>query len=269
MGEAVVDAVTSADGTRIAYEQTGGGPPVILVDAAGCFRGFGPMLPLAGLLATDFTVIRYDRRGRGESGDTAPYAVDREIDDLQALIDAVGGSACVFGFSSGAVLSLRAAMRGLPIRKLALLEPPLELDDSTLTEPEEPDLAAELTALIDAGRRGDALVHFNASIGVPDEMIDGLRRSAAWPDLERLAHTLVYDCAVTTAVPVDGLRTLATPTLVVNSEQSDERLRGWARQLEDLLPDAVRREMPGEWHGVPLEDLAPELARFFGTEPRH
>ena len=258
--------VTSADGTEIAYDLMGSGPPVVV--AGGIFCDRRTTQALAEQLADTCTVVNFDRRGRGESGDTTPYAVDREIDDLQALIDAVGGSACVFGFSSGAVLALRAAMRGAPIRRLALLEPPLELDDSIQSEPEEPALAAELTALIEAGRRGDALVHFNASIGVPDEMIDGLRRSEAWPALERLAHTLVYDCAVTTAVPVDGLRTLATPTLVVNSAQSDERLRGWARQLEDLLPDAVRREMPGEWHGVPLEDLGPELARFFGTEPR-
>jgi pimeloyl-ACP methyl ester carboxylesterase len=264
MNQIAVDTLTSADGTTIAFERTGSGPAVVLVDAASCFRGFGPMMRLPELLAADFTVIRYDRRGRGESTDTPPYAVDREVDDLQALIDAAGGSAYVFGFSSGAVLALHAALRGLAIRKLVLLEPPLELDGPPSTEP---DLAAELSELIDAGRRGDAVVHFNTSIGVPPEIIAGLRQSEAWPALERLAHTLVYDCVVTRIVPADRLAALATPTLVVNSAGSDHRLRGWARQLCDVMPNATHREMDGEWHGVPLEDLAPVLTAFFAAEP--
>ncbi len=261
-----MSTITSADGTRIAYERTGSGPAVILVDAASCYRGFGPMVPLPGLLDRDFAVIRYDRRGRGESTDTAPYAVDREIDDLQALIELAGGSASLFGFSSGAVLALRAALRGLPVRRLALLEPPLALDD--VPDPADDALAGELTALVEAGRRGDAVVHFNQSIGVPEEMIAGLVGSEAWPALEQLAHTLVYDCEVTAQLPVDRMRELATPTLVVNSEQSDERLRGWSRRLQELMPNAVHRELKGEWHGVPLEDLAPELIRFFSGPGR-
>jgi pimeloyl-ACP methyl ester carboxylesterase len=262
-----MSTVTSADGTRIAYERTGSGPAVILVDAASCYRGFGPMVPLPGLLDQDFTVIRYDRRGRGDSTDTAPYAVDRELDDLRALIDLTGGSAALFGFSSGAVLALRAALSGLRVRRLALLEPPLALDEDG-PDPADDTLVAELTALIEAGRRGDAVVHFNRTIGVPEEMIAGLLESEAWPGLERLAHTLVYDCEVTAPLPADRLRELATPTLVVNSEQSDERLRGWARRLGELMPNAVHRELKGEWHGVPLEDLAPELIRFLSAPDR-
>src|SRR5918996_3561530 len=127
--QATTSTVRSEDGTSIAYERIGTGPPLVIVDAALGFRGFGPMGELAGLLAGDFMVVTYDRRGRGESTDTPPYAVEREVEDLAALIAAAGGSAFVYGFSSGAVLGLHAAARGLPITKLALLEPPLGVDD--------------------------------------------------------------------------------------------------------------------------------------------
>jgi pimeloyl-ACP methyl ester carboxylesterase len=162
--QATAGKARSADGTTIAFERTGTGPALILVDAALGFRGFGPMGELAGLLAGDFTVVTYDRRGRGESTDTPPYVVDREVDDLAALIEEAGGSAFVYGFSSGAVLGLHAAARGLPIPKLALLEPPIPLDD----QPEEGDLRAEVAEMVAAGRRGDAVEHFNRSIGVPE-----------------------------------------------------------------------------------------------------
>jgi pimeloyl-ACP methyl ester carboxylesterase len=128
--QATARAVRSADGTSIAFSRIGTGPELILVDAAAGFRGFGPMGALAAALAPEFTVFTYDRRGRGESADTPPYAVEREVEDLHALIEAAGGSACVYGFSSGAVLALRAAADGLAIEKLALMEPPLELDES-------------------------------------------------------------------------------------------------------------------------------------------
>ncbi len=157
-----VEKVTSADGTSIAVEREGDGPALVLVDAAGSFRGFGPMGALPGALAPEFTVVTYDRRGRGESADTAPYSVDKEVDDLRAVIEAAGGSAFVYGFSSGAVLALHAAACGLPITKLALLEPPLALDDEP-SDPAEQDLQAEIAELIAADRRGDAIVQFNSS----------------------------------------------------------------------------------------------------------
>jgi pimeloyl-ACP methyl ester carboxylesterase len=205
------------------------------VDAAAGFRGFGPMGPLAAALAPELTVYTYDRRGRGESTDTPPYAVEREVEDLQALIEAAGGSACVYGFSSGAVLALHAAADGLPIEKLALMEPPLELDEHA---PAEPDLAAEVDELVAAGRRGDAVEHFNRTIGVPEEMIAGLRQAPFWPALEELAHTLVYDTVITTSLPATRLPAITTPTLVLASAGSDERLLGWARAVADALPNA-------------------------------
>jgi pimeloyl-ACP methyl ester carboxylesterase len=264
--QATARRVRSADGTSIAFDRVGSGPAIVLVDAAAGFRGFGPMGPLAGALAPEFTVFTYDRRGRGESTDTQPYAVEREVEDLHALVAAAGGSACVYGFSSGAVLALRAAADGLPIEKLALMEPPLELDEQA---PPEPDLGAEVAELVAAGRRGDAVEHFNRSIGVPEEVMAGLRQAPFWPALEALAHTLVYDTVITSsALPPERLPAVATPTLVLASAGSDERLLGWAGAVADALPNGSLRTMKGEWHGVPLEGLAPVLSEFFGEGHR-
>ncbi|MCW3820328.1 alpha/beta fold hydrolase [Micromonospora sp. DR5-3] len=256
----VEGTVRSADGTTIAYERSGSGPTVVMVDAAGGFREMGPMRPLAALLADEFTVVCYDRRGRGGSSDTAPYHVDREVDDLRALVAEVGAPACLFGFSSGAVLALVAAARGLPVERLALLEPPLDLSS---TPTGEPGLAAEIAGLVAAGRRGDAVAHFQASIGVPAELTEGMRESPWWPALERLAHTLVYDLTIVDALPADELAQVTVPTLVVDSEQSDARLREWAAGVAAALPHSHRRSMRGDWHQVPEADLAPALADFF------
>ncbi|MEU2612164.1 alpha/beta fold hydrolase [Micromonospora sp. NPDC007271] len=256
----VEGTVRSADGTTIAYERSGTGPTVIMVDAAGGFREMGPMRPLAALLADEFTVICYDRRGRGRSSDTAPYHVDREVDDLRALVEEVGGPAGLFGFSSGAVLALVAAARGLPVGRLALLEPPLDLAEAPTGEP---GLAAEIAQLVTAGRRGDAVAHFQAAIGVPAELTEGMRGSPSWPALEQLAHTLVYDLTIVDALPADELARVSVPALVIDSEQSDARLRGWAAGVAAALPHGHRRSMRGDWHQVPEAVLAPVLADFF------
>jgi pimeloyl-ACP methyl ester carboxylesterase len=162
------------------------GPTVILVDAAGNFRGFSPMPELAEALAPDFAVFTYDRRGKGASTDTLPYAVDREFDDLQALIGLAGGSAFVHGFSSGATLALLAAEHGLGIAKLSLLEPPLQVDATP--PPAAPGISGEVARLIIAGRRGDAYEHWMRGIGVPAEMIAQMRDGPLWPALEATAH---------------------------------------------------------------------------------
>lgn len=252
------EKVTSADGTSIAFERTGSGPAIVLVDAAGCCRGIGPTPALVPELAGNFTVVAYDRRGRGESTDTLPYAVAREVEDLRAVIDAVGGSAFLYGFSSGGVLALEAARSGLPVRRMVLLEPPIS------GEPPEdgPGLRAELTALVDAGRRGDAVEHFNRSIGVPAELVAGLRESPAWPVMEAMAHTLVYDLTITPSLTTADLAAITTPTLVVNSESSDERLRTWARDAAAALPNGTHLSLPGEWHGVAAADLAAAITDF-------
>jgi pimeloyl-ACP methyl ester carboxylesterase len=254
------NTVTSPDGTCIAYERAGSGPALVLVDPAGGFRGFGPMPPVVPLLSEHFTVLSYDRRGRGESTDTPPYDVAREVEDLRAVIDATGGPAYVYGYSSGATLALHAAIAGLPIRGLALFEPPVKLPGDP---PEEGALAAEVTELVAAGRRGDAYLHFLRSIGVPEEMIGGIRQHPAWPELEKLAHTLAYDPRITTTLPFERLAEVTVPTLVLHSEGSDERLDTWAKAIGTALPDASIRALKGEWHGVPPETLVPVITEFF------
>jgi pimeloyl-ACP methyl ester carboxylesterase len=256
----LTDRVTSSDGTTIAFEQVGEGPPLVLVDPAAGFRGFGPMGELADALAPRFSVFRYDRRGRGESTDTLPYAVEREVEDLQAVIEAAGGSAFVHGFSSGAVLAMHAAAQGLPMPKLTLLEPPLSFDEPRSEAPDP--LEREVAELVAAGRRGDAVEHFNRAIGVPDEYLVGMREAPYWPALEALAHTLVYDCIIPRTMTVPTMRSIRTPTLVVASEGTDERLLAWGRQLSETMPNATFHSLPGEWHGVPADVLARAMTQF-------
>lgn len=247
--------VTSADGTTIAYEQVGAGPALVMVDPASGFHGFRPTAPLIPLLAERFTVVTYDRRGRGDSGDTLPYAVDREVEDLRAVIEAAGGEAYVFGFSSGAALALHAA--GAGILGLALLEPPVDFEAPPSA------LGGEVTELVAAGRRGEAMEHFNRSIGVPAEMIEGLREAPFWPGLEALAHTLVYDTLITDSLTPQRVATIEVPTLVVNSEASDERLVRWSQEVAAALPNGRHLGLPGEWHMVDPKLLAAEMAAFF------
>jgi pimeloyl-ACP methyl ester carboxylesterase len=263
--EITTGTVRSADGTLIAYDRSGSGPALVLVDAACGFRGFGPMTGLAALLAPAFTVYVYDRRGRGGSTDTAPYAVDREVEDLAAVIGAAGGSAYVHGFSSGAVLALRAAVAGLPITKLSLLEPPLDTTGGAADEGAS-DLAAEVGALVAAGRRGDAVEHFQRGIGVPADMVAVMRQAPFWPTLESVAHTLAYDVLVAGSLPVDELAGIGTPTLVVTSESSSDNLRAWGRGVAEALPNGEHRAMSGEWHGVPDEDLTAALTGYFTAD---
>lgn len=257
--------VTSADGTSIGFDSVGSGPALILVDAAAGFRGFGPMTSLAEHLKSSFSVLTYDRRGRGESTNTLPYSVEREVEDLAALIEASGGSAYVYGFSSGAVLGLYAAAQGLAIKRLALLEPPLVLDQPAPEpgQPDQPDLGAEIAALVAAGRRGDAVEHFHTSIGVPSEIIAGIQQSPAWPVLESIAHTLAYDAVISKTFPVARLADITTPTLVLASAASDQRLLGWSQGLAGALPAATFRAVQGTWHGVSEQALAPILTEFF------
>ncbi len=260
MNSTEIGRVTSRDGTSIAFERVGTGPAVILVDAAGNFRGFSPMPQLAEALAQDFTTFTYDRRGKGASTDTLPYAVDREIDDLQALIDLAGGSAFVHGFSSGAILGLLAAEHGIGIAKVSLLEPPLRVE---VTPPPPSGISGEVARLVITGRQGEAYECWLNGIGVPAEMIAGMRESPLWPALEATAHTLIYDSLIPGSLPPDRLAAISTPALVVASEGSDDRLRNWAQGVAEALPDASARFLPGTWHGVDAVHLAPALTQFF------
>jgi pimeloyl-ACP methyl ester carboxylesterase len=258
----ISQCLESADGTRIAFDRSGEGPPLILVDQAGHYRdlsSFGGLIPL---LASTFTVYTYDRRGRGESSDTPPYAPEREVEDLAALITAAGGSAYVYGYSSGALLALRAAAGSLPIKRLAVLEPPLQDDDAERPDP----LTIELAELVDAGRRGDAVEHFHQSIGVPPEFIAQMRSTPTWGKLQSVAHTLVYDCMISDATTPALLRRVEIPTLVLDSQASPDDLTGWAATVADLLPRGTHRSLAGQWHSVPDEILAPVLVEYLRDE---
>lgn len=251
-------SVRSADGTSIVYERAGDGSAVIMIDPALGYSGFDSIRGLGALLADAFTVITYDRRGRGDSGDTPPYAVQREIEDLDALITEAGGSASVYGFSSGGLLALHAAAAGLPIRKLALMEPPVR----DAGEPPDEAFTAHVSRLVSEGRRAEAVDFFLTTIGVPEEALEGMIPARAAVD--RVAHTLVYDCAISDATSFATLRSVTTPTLVLDSLGSSDDLTGGAAAVAGALPRGTRRSLAGEWHGVPSETLAPVLADFFG-----
>ncbi|GAB3145070.1 alpha/beta hydrolase [Micromonospora sonneratiae] len=263
--------VRSADGTTIAFDQHGEGPAVVLVGGATQHRRIDPSTgQLTTLLATDFTVVHYDRRGRGDSGDTGPYAVEREIDDLAALIKQVGGTAHVYGMSSGAVLALRATAAGLPVTRLALYEPPFIIDDSRPALPA--DYLDRLTELLSAGRRADAVGHFMTyAVGLPPEVVAEMRGSQMWAAAEAVAHTLAYDGAVMgdtmsgRPLPRSWATSVTVPTLAIDGGESPTWARDAVRALADLLPRARHRTLPGQTHGADPTVLAPVLREFFAA----
>ncbi|GII28596.1 alpha/beta fold hydrolase [Planotetraspora mira] len=258
-------AVTSADGTTIAYEHTGGGPALVLVDGAMCYRGAGPMRPLAALLQDTFTVYAYDRRGRGESSDTLPYAVAREVEDLQALIAQAGGEAYVYAISSGAALTLATAAAGPGITKMALYEPPFMAEAEGGSRIKE--YTERLHELLDAGRRGDAVALFMTYVGMPSQVVAGIRAQPGWAALEAIAPTLAYDDALLAGgvVPRDLTSAIAVPALVLGGGASPQGLQQAAKATADALPAAEHRTLDGQTHDVAPEALAPVLAEFFGA----
>ena len=261
-----MNTVTSRDGTTIAYDRSGEGPPLVLV--GGALSDRSAVGSLTEALAPRFTAIAYDRRGRGDSGDTAPYAVEREIEDLEALVTAAGGSSFVFGHSSGAALALEATARGLPATKLALYEPPFIVDDGH--EPLPDDYVERLAELAASGRRGDAVEYFLTSgPGVPPEVVAGMRNEPFWPGMEKIAHTLAYEGAVMgdtmsgRPLPADRWASVIVPTLVMDGDQSPAWARNSVAALVDVLPNAERRSLEGQDHGAASEVLAPVLVEFF------
>jgi pimeloyl-ACP methyl ester carboxylesterase len=253
--EYALRTVTSKDGTPIAYDQSGVGPAVILV--VGAFNDHATGAPLAQALEAHFTVFNYDRRGRGESGDTEPYAVEREIEDLEALIAQAGGSASVFGYSSGAILALRAAAGSLTIPKLALYEPPP-------TGARAGELAPQLAQFIAADRRGDAVELFQTdAVGIPAEFVAQLRSAPFRPALEKIAHTLVYESTILQALPTGLLASVRVPALVIDGEKSPEVMRHAAKELADALPEGRYRTLAGQGHDITPALVAPLLLDFF------
>jgi pimeloyl-ACP methyl ester carboxylesterase len=251
--------VTSSDGTSIAFERYGAGPALIAVDAAGSYSGFRPFPAPVELLAPHFAVYVYDRRGRGASTDTLPYAAQREVDDLAALIAEAGGSAFVYAFSSGGLVALHAAGSGLAIPKLALFEPPIEANQHATGES---TFTAELAELVATGRRREAVEFFHRGIGVPEEIMAQMTPEV-WTALEAVAHTLVYDCRISDATSLRLLRSVTAPTLVIDSQSSSSELTGMAATVVEALPNGTHRSLAGGWHGVPDDAIAPVLAEWF------
>ncbi|MGH9250991.1 MAG: alpha/beta fold hydrolase [Acidimicrobiales bacterium] len=260
------DQALSRDGTPIAFERLGGGDPVILV--GGALQGRATYRPLAEELSQHFTVVNYDRRGRGDSGDTAPYAVEREIEDLGALVAEAGGTASVYGHSSGAALVLHAAARGLTIDKIVLHEPPFGSgsDEERKAEQEE---AEHIETLLAQDRRGDAIEFFLTSMGMPSEIVDHLRHD---PAMLANAPTILYDPFEVTSDRSRGGRTPAeqasgvtAPALVLAGAASADWMIEASRQIADALPNGRLRVLEGQEHVVPPQVLAKVLTEFLAS----
>ncbi len=256
--------VNSKDGTQIAYEKNGQGPALILVDGALCYRSFGPMGELSKLLAPHFTVYTYDRRGRGESSNGMPFAVEREVEDIEALIDAAGGKANLFGTSSGGCLALEAVLKlGKKIQKLAIYEAPYNSDKASMKEWK--DYRKNLAEALSANRRGEAVMLFMKLVGTPAEMVEGMRNSPAWPMFEAVAPTLAYDAAEMgedRSVPSKRMTRILSPTLVLNGTALPFMF-DTAQALAKAIPHAQQRTLEGQRHDVDLKVLAPVLVEFF------
>ena len=257
----------SKDGTPIAFDQSGQGPAIILVAGATATRL--AETSLAAALATQFTVFAYDRRGRGDSGDTTPYAVEREVEDIDALITEAGGSAFVFGHSSGAVLALESARRLTGrIEKLAMYEPPFIVDDSRPPVPS--DYVPRINKLVAEGRRSEAVEYFMSdAMLIPAEMVAQMRNMPMWPQIESVAHTIAYDGAIMGETMSGNPATLkkwasvSVPTLVMVGGVSPAFFHNGAQSLVDILPNAKSRILAGQDHGPADDVLTPALVEFF------
>jgi pimeloyl-ACP methyl ester carboxylesterase len=257
-----METVTSADGTTIAFDTTGGGPALVLVVGAFCDRH--TTNSLAKRLAPDFTVYEYDRRGRGDSGDTSPYAVGREVDDLRAVVDATGGAPFVFGHSSGAVLALEAAARAVPMGKLVAYEPPYIVEGTR--ERPGADLADRLATLVAGGSRADAARLFlTEAVQVPPQAVAMIDQSPDWPAMVALAHTLQYDIEVCddNEIRPERLGNISAPTLVLGGENSPDWFHTTVRATAAAIPGARHEFLAGQDHGAADDVLAPVLIDFY------
>ncbi|MCU1258670.1 MAG: hydrolase [Bryobacterales bacterium] len=258
--------VLSKDGTAIAFDRIGAGPAVILIDGALCYRGMGQSGKLANLMAQRFTVFTYDRRGRGASSDTAPYAVEREVEDIEALLSEAGGTASVWGISSGAVLALEAANRLKGIKKLALYEPPFIVDDSRSTTEDDWVRIGEAVA---ADRRSDAVRIFLKSVGVPGFFTKLMRLMPMWSKIKAVAHTLPYDGAIVRdnqrgkPLPANRWAAITVPALVMDGGNSPAWMRHGNQSLTSVLPNAQYRTLEGQTHMLKPKVHAPLLVEFF------
>jgi len=263
-----MQTVTSKDGSRIAYDRLGSGPTVILVGGALGYRKFNKMEELAKLLAERCTVINYDRRGRGDSTEVKPFALEREIEDLAALIEAEGGSASLWGWSSGGALALRAAGAGVGVERLSVYEVPFMVDPGAKRP--TPDYGERLDELVAAGDRNGAVKHFmRNAMGIPAPFVALMRLMPMWKGIKATAHTLPYDWAALgkhtmygASLDAEEWASVTVPVLVVFGGKSPAVLQQGSRALAEVLPNAELRELPGVSHNVKMPVLAPVVAEF-------
>jgi pimeloyl-ACP methyl ester carboxylesterase len=265
---AKMEKARSKDGTPIAFERRGSGKPLILVGGALSDRASAALL--ASVLETGFAVFSYDRRGRGDSGDSESCSIEHEVEDLASLIDAAGGSAFVFGHSSGAALALESAARGLPIERLALYEPPFIVDGARELPPE--GYEARLESLIGSGRAGEAVRYFlTVAVQVPEATVARMEASPMWRGMEAMARSLLHDQAVMegkmtgTAIREGAWSSVGMPTLVIDGGASPTWIRNSAAMLAKSLPKGRYRSLEGQTHGADPAVLAPVLAEFFSA----
>jgi pimeloyl-ACP methyl ester carboxylesterase len=258
-----VARVSSTDGTPIAFNKAGNGPALIIVGGALSDRTLNGDTTLVASLKDHFTVYTYDRRGRGESGDNQPYAVDHEIGDIDALIQNAGGSAYLFGVSSGAALALQAAAKlgAGKVSKLALYEPPYGQPQREFTKVKD-----SVKALVKTGQPGDAATYFFSAIGTPPETVQGMKSSPAWEGIKKIDFTLVYDYEVLGdgSIPGDVAKAITIPTLVMDGEKSLDFMHATAARIADLVPNGKRSMLKGQTHQVKAEAVTPVLVEFFG-----
>ena len=259
---------TSRDGTTIAFTKRGSGPPLIIVDGAFCYRENGPATELASRLAQHFTVLTYDRRGRGKSGDTAPYTAEREVDDLRALAREAGTAPFVVGISSGGALILQAVANGVDVKKIALYEPPYLADGNGPRLFEE--ATNRLQSLLSAGDRGGAVRFFMTDVyGAPRAFVFAMPflMPNAWKRNKMVVHTVPYDLAILADRSVLNERrsSISVPTLVIGGEKSPKELHDAVKAVANALPDGQSRYLPGQDHNISSGALAPVLIEYFGA----
>jgi pimeloyl-ACP methyl ester carboxylesterase len=262
--------VASKDRTAIAYSKVGSGPALIIVTGATAFRAFDPNLAvLADLLAPKFTVVTYDRRGRGESGNTLPFSPQREIEDIAALVEMAGGRASLLGYSSGAVVALEAAASGLPIDRVVMYEPPFVLPGTGF--PPAADYVETLNRMTASGDKDAAPAYFMQSVGMPPEAIEGAKASPMWPIMQSIGPTIAYDGQFmfdgyyTAGKFPERWKHATMPVLVLNGDASFPFMPAAADAVAAALPNATRKVLAGQDHGPKPEVMAPVLREFLGA----
>ncbi|HET7274100.1 MAG TPA: alpha/beta hydrolase [Longimicrobiaceae bacterium] len=255
--------IQSKDGTTLAYDIYGSGPALIYIAGASCFRSFMPVVQDAKAFAKEFTVYNYDRRGRGDSSDTQPYAIEREVEDIEALIDAAGGKANLYGHSSGAVLALEAALDlgGDRVDKVVMYDPPYVHDEAERSEYGK--LSQQVRDLLRVGKNARAMTTFLKGIGMPKLFVYLVRLMPGWRTMAALAPTLAYDIALTRNLPpVVRAARITVPVQLIVGEKSPAGIHDVANQLVKAIPGATFIQLAGQGHMAGAKAILPVLAGF-------